>query len=159
MAGPPGDASNPPDTSTPVTDGPVAGPLPFTPSNVDLSGIDLTKVGDFVVDGGCAIDTDSNLASCGHGARVLGFKIATQRDGSQVAVYVAKSITIPAGKSLGIQGFAESRPIVLVALETITIGGALNGNAREDVGIAGGKAGARPASDRPRAAPAAAARR
>ena len=66
--GPTGDAGNPPDTSTPVTDGPVTGPLPFTPSNVDLSGIDLTKVGDFVVDGDCAIDTDSNLASCGDDA-------------------------------------------------------------------------------------------
>jgi hypothetical protein len=54
------------------------GALPFTPSNVDLSGIDLSKLGDFVVDNNeCTIDTDNNLTSCGDGASVLGFKIAT----------------------------------------------------------------------------------
>src|SRR5258707_1183828 len=70
--------------SSPSGDGAVTtGPLGFTPSNVDLSGIDLTKVGDFVVDDdACSIDTDSNLASCGDGASVLAFKLATQSDGS-----------------------------------------------------------------------------
>ena len=55
--------------------------LSFTPSNVDLSGIDLTRAGDFVVDNDeCTINTDMNLASCGDGANVLQFKIATQAD-------------------------------------------------------------------------------
>ena len=130
-----GDSVAPAETSTPDAGGSVMGPLTFTPSNVDLSGIDLTKVGDFVVDGDCSVDTDTNLASCGDGAGVLGFKIATQSDGSKVAVYVAKSVTIQAGKSLSIAG---SHPLVFIALETITIGGALNGNSREDVGVAGG---------------------
>ena len=114
------------------------GPLAFAPSNVDLSGIDLTKVGDFVVDNdACTINTESSLASCGEGGGgVLGFKIATQADGSKVAVYVAKSMTILAGKKLTIEG---SRPLVFIALDTITIEGALNGNGKGDVAIAGGQ--------------------
>ncbi len=122
------------DSTTP--DGATAGALGFTPSNVDLSGIDLSKVGDFVVDNNeCTIDSNSNLASCGDGAQVLGFKIATQNDGSKVAVYVAKSMTILPGQNLTIQG---TLPFVFIALETITISGTLNGNGRADVGIAGG---------------------
>lgn len=120
---------------SPVDSATNNGPLSFTPSNVDLSGIDLTKVGDFVVDGDCSIDTDSNLASCGDGASVLGFKLATQSDGSTVAVYVARSMTIGAGKSLSVAG---SHPLVFIALETITLAGSLNGNSREEVGVAGG---------------------
>ncbi len=113
-----------------------AGPLGFTPSNVDLSGIDLTKVGDFVVDAvACSVNTDNNLASCGDGAGVLAFKLVTQSDGSKVAVYVAKSMTILAGKDLQIEG---SHPLVFIALDTITINGSLNGNSHEEVGIAGG---------------------
>ena len=119
------------------TDGsaPPHGPLSFMPSNVDLSGIDLTSVGDFVVDGDCSIDTDSNLASCGDGASVLAFKLARQGDGSTVAVYVAKSMTIPTGNSLSIAG---SHALVFIALETITLAGSLNGNAHFDVPRAGG---------------------
>jgi hypothetical protein len=133
------DAAPPGPDAGPIDDGGApTGALGFTPSNVDLTGIDLTKVGDFVVDADCTIDTDSNLASCGDGAQVLAFKIATQSDGSKVAVYVAKSLTIPAGKSLTIQGFSESRPLVLIALETITIAGSLDGSSKAEVGIAGG---------------------
>lgn len=119
------------------SDGSSVGPLPFTPSNVDLGGIDLTKVGDFVVDNNeCTIDTDHLLASCGNGGDVLGFKIATQSDGSKVAVYVAKSMTILSGQNLTVTG---SHPLVFVALDTITITGTLNGNARDDVAVGGGQ--------------------
>ncbi|HSQ64086.1 MAG TPA: hypothetical protein VLM85_12760 [Polyangiaceae bacterium] len=103
---------------------------------MDLSGIDVSKVGDFVVDNDeCTINTDSNLASCGDGANVLAFKVATQSDGSQVAVYVAKSMTILSGQNLTVVG---SRPFVFIATGTITIDGTLNGNGKSDVGNAGG---------------------
>jgi hypothetical protein len=119
--------------STPPVEGSALG---FTPSNVDLSGLDLSKVGDFVVDNDeCTIDSDFLLASCGDGADVLGFKIATQSDGSKVGVYVANSMTILPGQSLTVAG---SLPLVFIALDTITISGALNANASEDVGVAGG---------------------
>ena len=138
-----GGIANPVDGGQPSADGGVSGvdgsvknPLGFTPSNVDLSGIDLSKVGDFVVDGQCTIDTDVNLASCGDGAGVLAFKIATQSDGSKVAVYVAKSITILPTMSLTATG---SLPLVFIALDKATISGAFNANSREDVGNAGGQ--------------------
>jgi hypothetical protein len=115
-----------------------AGPLGFTPSNVDLSGIDLSKVGDFIVDNDeCTIDTDTSLASCGEGGGdVLAFKIATQSDGSKVAVYVARSMTIRAGQNLTVSG---SLPLVFIALDAIDIAGTLNGNGQTDVAIAGGQ--------------------
>ena len=130
------DGGGVPDSAKPGDGGPSNGPLAFTPSNVDLSGIDLTKVGDFVVDAeGCSVNTDNNLASCGDGAGVLGFKLATQSDGSKVGVYVAKSMTILAGKSLTVEG---PNPLVFIALDTITIAGSMNVSSREEVGIAGG---------------------
>ena len=113
-----------------------SGPLSFTPSNVDLGGMDLSKVGDFIVDNDeCSINTDNLLASCGDGGDQLAFKIATQSDGSKVAVYVAKSMTIKAGQNLTVVG---SLPLVFIALDAITITGSLNANATSDVGIAGG---------------------
>ncbi len=125
-----------PDSAT-VDDGGATGPLPFRPSNVDLSGIDVSKLGAFVVDGdACTISTDSSLASCGEGAGdILAFKIATQSDGSKVAVYAARSMTIQAGMNLTVTG---ALPFVFIALDTITIAGTLNANAKNDVGTAGG---------------------
>src|SRR5512143_2191046 len=112
-------------------------PLGFVASNVDLTGIDLSKVGDFIVDNdACTIDTNSNLASCGDGGNVLAFKIATQSDGSKVAVYVAKSMNVLAGKNLTVTG---SLPFVFIALDTIRISGTLNANSKGDVAIAGGQ--------------------
>ena len=127
---------NPSDGSTPGDDGATKSALGFTPSNIDLSGIDLTKVGDFVVDNdACTINSENNLASCGDGAGVLGFKLATQDDGTKVAVYVARTMNVLAGRNLTVEGH---NPVVFVALDTITITGTFNGNARDDVGIAGG---------------------
>lgn len=128
---------NPADGSTPGDDGATKSALGFTPSNIDLSGIDLAKVGDFVVDNdACTINSENNLASCGDGAGVLGFKLATQADGTKVAVYVARTMNILAAKNLTVEG---SNPVVFVALDTITITGTFNGNARDDVAIAGGR--------------------
>lgn len=134
---PPGNEAGPtPETDGGTVDGATKkGPLAFTPSNVDLGGIDLTKVGDFVVDAACSINTDSNLASCGDGANVLAFKIATQSDGTKVGVYVARSMTIDAGASLSVVG---TLPLVFIALDTIVITGTLSASSREDVAEAGG---------------------
>src|SRR5205823_127323 len=65
-----------------------------------------------------------------------GFKIATQSDGSRVAVYVAKSMNILAGKNLTVSG---SLPFVFIALDTIRISGTLNANSKGDVNVAGGR--------------------
>ena len=68
----------------------------------------------------CTDAFNVNLASCGDGANVLGFKIATQSDGSHVPVYVAKSMNVLAGKNLTISG---AKPFVFIALDTIVISG------------------------------------
>jgi hypothetical protein len=114
----------------------AGGPLGFVPSNVDLSGVDLTALGDFVVDNDeCTIDTDNLLASCGDGANQLAFKVATQADGTLVAVYLANSMSILAGQNLTVTG---SRPLVFVALGAITIAGTLDANGKSGVGTGGG---------------------
>jgi hypothetical protein len=115
---------------------PAKSGLGFTPSNVDLSGIDLTRAGDFIVDNAeCTINTDSNLASCGDGGSVLQFKIATQVDGTKVAVYVARSMTIQPGMNLTVNG---SLPLVFVVLDKVDIFGTLDANAKFDVVNGGG---------------------
>lgn len=128
-----GGVSATPDASTPAD----VGALGFAASNLDLTGIDLSKIGDYVVDDpNCTIDSGQNLASCGDGAQVLAFKIQTMSDGSKLGVYVARSFKVPAGMLLTVQG---SLPIALVALGTIEIEGSFHGNATRDLTIAGGR--------------------
>lgn len=110
--------------------------LAFTPSNVDLTGMDLSKIGDFKVDDpSCSLSSEELLASCGNGGEVLAFKLAKQADGSPIAVYVARSIRIPAKMMLTIQG---RNPIALIALDTIEIRGSLIASATGDTATAGG---------------------
>ena len=106
--GPAGDGGGPLADGALPGDGGANGSLSFTPSNVDLRGIDPTTLGDFVVSGDeCSLNTDQNLAACGDGADQLGFKVVTQRDGSRVGVYVARSMTIQAGTALGPASWAR----------------------------------------------------
>ena len=110
--------------------------LAFTPSNVNLDGMDLSKVGDFKVDdANCTLSSEELVASCGNGGDVLAFKLAKQADGSPIAVYVARSIHIPAKMTLTIQG---KNPVVLIALDTIDVRGSLVAAATGDSAIAGG---------------------
>ncbi len=120
----------------------IAGPdagragLGFSPSNISINGMDLSTIGDFIVDSSsCTIDTTENLASCGDGSDVLAFKLATQLDGSKVGVYVAHAIKIPAGMKLTVEG---TNGIVLVAMDTIEIHGKLLANGLADLPGAGG---------------------
>ena len=97
------------------SDGGVTAKLSFKPSNVDLSGIDVSSVGDWVVaEKNCQIMTDSNLVSCGDGSK-LAYALVTQSDSSKVAVYVARSVRIEQNGELLPQG---PYPLVLVALDT-----------------------------------------
>src|SRR5437868_10275080 len=53
-----------PDSGTTPT--PSEAVLSFKPSNIDLKGVDVSKVGDFVVDrANCQISTESKLTGCG----------------------------------------------------------------------------------------------
>jgi hypothetical protein len=126
-----------PDTGAPEG-GAVAGPLGFTPSNVDLSGIDLSKVGDYVVDkANCGIDSELNITDCGGDTALSPLKLVTQSDGSKLAVYVARTITIPAGNTLFVEG---ANALVLIALDKIDIAGTFNAHASGQQAISGGHA-------------------
>jgi hypothetical protein len=98
------------------------GPLGFTPSNVDLSGIDLSSVGDLVVEApGCTLNTEFRQAYCGvaHGAA---FKVVTQPGGPSLGVYVARNVIVRAGAVLGAH---DTYGLGLVALEAIQIEGGI----------------------------------
>ncbi len=86
--------------------------LPFTPSNLDLSGLDLSNVGDVVIKATCIMKTGEKSISCDDDSK-LAFKLVTQPGGSQIAVYVAKSFQVAAGAELIIDG---TKPVALVAL-------------------------------------------
>lgn len=119
-----------------AVDSASGGLLGFTPSNVDLSGMDLSNVGDFVVsETNCTIASGELLASCGDGASVLAYKLATQTDGSKVGVYVARSIRIEAAAQLTVEG---NYPVVLVALDQISILGRLIAAGKADTAVGGG---------------------
>ena len=119
------------------TDSSKSSALGFTPSNVDLSGMDLSKVGDFDdTDPTCTIDSTVIQVLCGTtGADAFAFKLATQSDGTKVAVYVARTIRIEANAQLTVTG---TNPIVLIALDQINLLGKLIAAGKADVASAGG---------------------
>jgi hypothetical protein len=115
--------------------------LGFTASNVDLTGMDLSKVGDFKVeDPSCSLSSEDLLASCGNGGDVLAFKLAKQADGSPIAVYVARTVRIEKRAVLTITG---KNPVAIIALDTIDIHGGLVAAATGEVGVAGGHTSAK----------------
>src|SRR5579859_172503 len=112
--------------------------LPFTASNIDLSGMDLSKVGDFnVAEPSCTLSSEDLVASCGNGGDALAFKLTKQADGSPIAVYVARSVSIAPRAVLTIQG---KNPIAIVALDTIDVRGGLVAAAVGAGPVAGGRA-------------------
>ena len=112
--------------------------LSFTPSNLDLSGIDLSKVGDFVVtSANCAILSTSKQVGCGDDS-ALAFGIVDQPNGGgKIGVYVARTISVqPNGSLVADPGGAY--PVALVALDTMDVQGVIDVSARSDYKSAGG---------------------
>jgi hypothetical protein len=80
------DAGGGDDASDAGTDSPTSNALGFKPSNVDLSGIDLSKITDETSAGTCEIRV--GISSCFNNAAMA---TVTQSDGSKLAVFVVKS--------------------------------------------------------------------
>jgi hypothetical protein len=116
-------------------------PLPFKASNVDITGWDLSKIG----------DVDLNRPSCptdgeeaGTPDGLIGWfcdvdfnnhilhKIVTQSDGSKVSVFVMKNFKVEAGTTFELQ--RGSLPVIIIATGTIDILGTI----AIDPGISGG---------------------
>lgn len=115
---------------TPAPDGGVADAggdaaavkLSFKPSNLDLSGVDVSGLGDYVVaEKNCALSTEAKSASCGDSSK-LAFALLTQPDSSKIGVYVARSVRVEQNAELLAQG---PYPLVVVALDTMEIFGTL----------------------------------
>lgn len=116
-----------------LTDAPAQSPLGFTPSNIDLSGMDLSKVGDVIITGpNCGvIDPEALTINCTDNGAVAS-KMITFADQSRMAVFVVKSLRVEASAVMEVR--TGHVPFALVALETMTFFGSLE----TDHGTAGG---------------------
>lgn len=108
--------------------------LDFKPSNVSLDGVDLSKVGDVVLNGPCQVETESKSVSCAD-SDAFAFTTITQPDASRIAVYVARSIRLETNAILDVRG---TLPIVLVALDKMEILGTIHVNAESSYKSPGG---------------------
>ena len=113
------------DSGSPVLD---AGPtvLSFKPSNIDLSGVDLSAVGDADITTSCAFaytGASDGATSCSPAS--FTFAYLMQSDGSSVGVFVAKSIHVESGVSIT-SGVGTVKPIVLVSLGAFLVDGVID---------------------------------
>ncbi len=112
--------------------------LGFSPSNVDLTGIDLSAADDVVLHGtNCVIDGDvaegPTFFQCAQDVnnRVV-HKNLMLGDGSHLSVFIMKSLRIDAGTTALLN--RGTSPVVLVALGTMVLDGSID----VTPGIAGG---------------------
>jgi hypothetical protein len=104
-----------------------ASALPFTPSNINLDGIDLTKLADEDVSASCEIrsaegDTQTCFASPGD-------KTVVQSDGSKIRVLVVKSLRIEPTAHIRIHG---GLPLAIVSLGDFNVLGAIEAQGKLD---------------------------
>ena len=130
-AGPTGDAGTS-DSAVQGDSGPRT--LAFTASNIDLSGLDLSMVGDIDATMNCSFNSDMKQQLCGDDAKVV-FKTMTLANGTKVGVYVARSFRVEPNAVVKIDGNA---PIVFVALDKIEVLGGIVGAAKDYGTVAGG---------------------
>jgi hypothetical protein len=121
-------------SSTVTPKAPTAGSaFDFVPSNVDLSQIDFTNVGDVVVSKNQTFETALGGVLVG-GSGNYTYQELTQTTGPKLGVFAVKSLTIEAGATVTTVG---ADALVIVALDTIEIDGNLYGNSQEQGGIIG----------------------
>ncbi len=130
--------------------------LPFTPSNIDLVGWDLSEVGDVDLSGtNCIIDDEEQDGLTGILCDVnnsqVQHKVVTLSDKSKLSIYVMKSLRIEASTVLSLS--RGHLPIVIVATGEMEllgsidaapgqVGGAFNNKAlTKGVGPGGGTTG------------------
>jgi hypothetical protein len=134
-----GSDASAPDASSKADSG-VTAMLSFKPSNIDLSSIDLSTIGDADITGSCQFQygADSGIQDCASDAFAFGY--LTQSDQSKVGVYVAKSIHIEPGAAVTVAESSSSRPLILVSLTTFLIQGSIDVSA-DDLPGGGGAGG------------------
>ncbi len=113
----------------------AAGALGFSPSNVaDVLGtLDLSQLTDIVVEKAndqLSVDCNSNP-----GCQAA---VVTQSDGTKIQLYVANSWSVLGG---GVLSVLDKMPVVLVAIDSISIDGQIDASASADETVGGGFAG------------------
>ena len=115
-----------------------ASPLGFVPSNISLSGIDLTMAGDSDIATLCELDTEPGPtpgATCLTNAVEA---IVTQSDGSKVHMFVVKSLKVEPSGHLTVNAPRPGLPLVIVSLGDMTILGSIDVHAEGDQTVGGG---------------------
>lgn len=115
--------------------GSSAAALPFKPSNIVLDGIDLSKLGDLVVDrADCSIDSGTKEVGCGDSDNVA-YALVDQPGAGKIGVYVAKSVRIEPNASLRAKG---TYALAIVALGDFDVQGGVDVGARTSYTAPGG---------------------
>jgi hypothetical protein len=117
------DSGGSPDGGSPAAEAGIEAPksaLSFKPSNVDLAGLDLSKVADVVITG------SNNFVNAETGDLALTakdkfvFKSITRQDSTRIGLFVVKSLRVEANSTFAVMGLL---PVVIVALDNITVAG------------------------------------
>ena len=130
-----GDAGVGPDGAM---DGPMVGAFAFVPSNLSLSGIDLSTVADVDLSTNCELDTDTGPTAGGSCLRGAVETIMTQSDGSKVHVFIVKSLKIEPAAHLSVNRPVAGLPLAIIALGDITVLGTIDAHAIGDQAFGGG---------------------
>jgi len=122
-----------PNTSDAGNDGGPKGPLPFTPSNLSLDGMDLTKIADEDVAGSCEVRTaEGDSQSCF--ASALDTTVVMS-DQSKLRVFVVKSLRVEPSAHMWFHG---GLPVAIVSLGDVNVMGTIDGHATNETPGPGG---------------------
>jgi hypothetical protein len=110
--------------------------LPFTPSNLGLSGIDLSKIDDEDVSTNCQIRTgESTAQDCFNN---VGDGVVLQSDGTKLHVIVLKSLRVEPQAHITVASIQGNLPLAIVTLGDFTLLGTIDAHAVGNAAAAGG---------------------
>lgn len=115
----------------------VPAALPFRPSNIDLSGIDVSKLGDVEIKGSCDMlrEDPAKDPFCSSDAGAFAFKVVDQPGAGKIAVFFARNIRIEPNATIKIHG---TRAVAFVALDTFDVRGTIDASVMWDDPSPGG---------------------
>ena len=114
------------DSGEPTDAGIVSAKLSFKPSNIDLSGIDVSKVKDETSSGTCEIRTD--ISSCFDKAV---FATVTQSDQSKITVIIVKSWKVEPTAHVTLNTLSGNTPIAIVSLGDMDVQGTIDAHGKD----------------------------
>ena len=115
-----------------------SGTQPFTPSNISLSGIDVSTVVDEDLSTDCELDTGTAPTAGGTCLKNPVETIVTQSDGSKIHVLIVKSLKIEPAAHLSVNRPAGGLPLAIIALGDMTVLGTIDVHAIGDQSYGGG---------------------